>query len=197
MYETIFRFVALALLAMMKVIRWRTAKRADEKGARDAWQRNSADTMLLLPITILMQLSIVVYAFFPRLLSWAHFPFPIWIRWLGVAMSVGALCLLAWADHHLGKNFSMTVRIREGHTLVTRGPYRWIRHPIYTAGLLFSAAIFLVSANWFVGFCWIGGCSLLYACRIPREEALMLEEFDDEYRAYINRTGRLLPPWRH
>ena len=87
----------------------------------------------------------------------------------------------------------MTLRIREDHTLITTGPYRWIRHPIYSAGLLFGFAVFLLSANGFVGACWVGGCSLLYAHRIPNEEALMLEEFADEYRVYMQRTGRLLP----
>ncbi len=195
MIDLTFRMATLALLAAMKMIRWRTRQRADLRGTAAALKKNLADTLLLFPIAILFQLSIVVYALFPSWVSWAEVSFAIWLRWFGVVLGIGALCLLAWADHHLAKNFSMTLRIRENHTLVTDGPYRWIRHPIYSAGLLFGAAVFLVSANWFVGLAWVGGCSLLYARRIPQEEAMMLNEFADDYRNYMGRTGRLLPRW--
>ena len=194
MDNIVFRVMAMGLLVVMKIIRSRTSQRADNQGTKAALKKNVADTLLLFPVTSLLQVSIVVYALFPRLVSWADFPLPIWLRWLGGVLGIGALCLLAWADHHLGKNFSMTLRIRQDHTLVTSGPYRWIRHPVYSAGLLFGAAILLVSANWFVGCSWLGGCSLLYACRIPKEEAMMLSEFAD-YREYAARTGRLWPPW--
>lgn len=195
MDDIVFRVVALSMLIVMKIIRLRTRTRADLTGTGDALKRNLTDTLLLFPLTILIQLSIVVYAVLPQLVSWAQVSFPIWLRWTGVPLGIGALCLLAWADHELGKNFSMTLRLREGHTLVTRGPYRWIRHPIYSAGLLFGVSAFLVSANLCVGVTWIGGCSLLYARRIPREESMMLSEFGDEYREYMRHTGRLLPRW--
>jgi protein-S-isoprenylcysteine O-methyltransferase Ste14 len=96
---------------------------------------NSLDTLLLFPVTFLLQLSIVVYAVFPDLIAWAQISLPVWSRWIGVTLGIGALSLLAWADRELGKNFSMTLRIREDHTLITTGPYRWIRHPIYSVGL--------------------------------------------------------------
>ena len=191
--EITFRVLAMALLVVMNLIRRRTGRRADNREARSALRENTLDTLLLFPVTFLLQLSIVAYAVFPDLIAWAQISLPVWSRWIGVALGIGALSLLAWADRELGKNFSMTLRIREDHTLITTGPYHWIRHPIYSVGLLFGFAVFLVSANGFVGVCWIGGCSLLYAHRIPKEEALMLEEFADEYRAYMQRTGRLLP----
>ena len=187
--------IALALLVLMKIIRLRTRRRADESGAAVALKKNVMDTLLLFPITFLIQLSIVMYAVLPQSVSWAHVSLPIWARWIGVTVGICALGLLAWADQVLGENFSMTLRIRANHTLVTRGPYRWVRHPIYSAGLLFGTAVFLVSANWAVGLTWIGGCGLLYACRIPKEESLMLKEFADDYREYMGRTGRLLPRW--
>ena len=78
-------------------------------------------------------------------------------------------------------------------TLITSGPYRTIRHPIYTAFLLILGSTLLISANWLVGLCWIGMTMLEIVSRIRFEESLMVEYFGDEYRAYMQRTGRLLP----
>jgi len=76
----------------------------------------------------------VQYMFFPGAFRWAYpLSYPDVLRWAGVVLLGGGEALLALAHHHLGKNFYSLVRVREGHALVESGPYRWIRHPIYTA----------------------------------------------------------------
>jgi protein-S-isoprenylcysteine O-methyltransferase Ste14 len=82
--------------------------------------------------------------------------------------------------------------IRE-QSLVTSGPYRLIRHPIYMAFLLILGATLLISANWFIGLAWIGMTVLEITSRIGFEETLMLEYFGDQYRQYMKSTGRLFP----
>jgi protein-S-isoprenylcysteine O-methyltransferase Ste14 len=81
--------------------------------------------------------------------------------------------------------------------LVTSGPYRFIRHPIYTAFLLILGSTLLISANWLIGLAWISMTVLEVASRIGFEEQLMLEYFGDQYLEYSKRTGRLLPKFIH
>jgi len=72
---------------------------------------------------------------------------PAWSRWLGVALGIVSLQLFGWTHHALGRNWSTRLVIKEGHSLVTSGPYRWVRHPMYTAIFGSWLAIFLLSAN--------------------------------------------------
>ena len=190
--ELTYRVLALLLLLSMKWIRGRTQKRSDRSGNREAYRNHRIDTLMLFSLGLLWSLSVVVYALVPQWIAWASLNLADWLRWLGALVGIGSLALLAWSDHHLGENFSATLRIRAVHALFQTGPYRWIRHPIYTSGILFLIAMLLVTSNWFVGACWCG-VLVLYAYRIPREESLMLQKFGDEYRVYMKKTGRLLP----
>lgn len=103
------------------------------------------------------------------------------------------LLAMRWADYTLGHNLSVTLQIKPGHSLITEGPYRWVRHPIYVATLMFALGMSLVSSNVLVAACFLGGMLLLCAVRIPQEEDMMVRQFGDEYRRYMQRTGRLLP----
>lgn len=126
-------------------------------------------------------------------MSWADLPFPAWLRWTGVGIAVIGFALLQWAQNTLGKNWSDMPRLLKGQSLITSGPYQYIRHPIYTAFLLILGSTFLISANWMIGLAWIGMSALEVASRIGYEEALMLESFGDQYREYMKKTGRLFP----
>ena len=102
------------------------------------------------------------------------------------------LCLLFWTLRSLGKNLTDTVVTRKQHTLVTSGPYRWVRHPFYVCASLVELAVFLLSANAF--FLVTGGLIfLLLALRTPVEEANLLGRFGEDYRRYMDRTGRFFP----
>ncbi len=152
--------------------------------------KEAAGPIILLFVTAVI---ILVYAIAPRWLGWASLPLPAWPRWTGLGVAVAAFALLEWAQRALGRNWSLRVQVLEEHQLVTRGPYRWVRHPMYTAGLLASASVLLLSANWLVGGSWLLMHGWQFALRIPLEEALMTEQFGDAYRHYARTTGRLLP----
>jgi protein-S-isoprenylcysteine O-methyltransferase Ste14 len=137
--------------------------------------------------------AVIIYVINPDWISWASLPFPLWLRWTGVSIAIFSFALLQWSQNTLGKNWSDTPRMIQEQTLVTRGPYRFIRHPIYTAFLFILGSSLLISANWLIGFAWIGMTVLEVVSRISFEENLMLEYFGEEYREYIKRTGRLLP----
>jgi protein-S-isoprenylcysteine O-methyltransferase Ste14 len=137
--------------------------------------------------------SILIYVFKPIWLSWASLALPHWLRWTGVGVALLGFALLQWAQNTLGKNWSHTPRMIKEQSLTTSGPYRFIRHPIYTAFLLILGSTLLISANWLIGLAWLGMTALEVASRIHFEEDMMLEYFGDQYREYMKHTGRLLP----
>lgn len=112
---------------------------------------------------------------------------------LGTAL-LGAAVWVFWCSHRdLGLNWSPSLEITERQTLVTRGIYGKVRHPMYSSQLLWGLAQLALLPNWLAGFGGLLSFLVLYLIRVPREEQMMLDHFGDEYRAYCERTGRVLP----
>ncbi len=133
------------------------------------------------------------FIFFPNAFAWSYADFPDWLRWTGAILLLGGVTLLAVAHHHLGKSFHSLVVQKSGQILVESGPYRLVRHPIYTAyvlsyfggGLLASSLVLtLIPGPLYI---------LFVALRLAEEEAVMIEQFGPEYRDYMSKTGRFLP----
>lgn len=137
--------------------------------------------------------AIIVYVVNPGSLAWSALALPLRLRWTGVGVALAGFGLLQWAQQALGKSWSDTPRMIKEQALVTSGPYQFIRHPIYTAFILILGSTLFVSANWLIGMAWIGMTMLEVASRMGFEEKLMVEYFGDQYREYMQRTGRLLP----
>ena len=132
------------------------------------------------------------YLIFPSWWQWASLPLPAWLRWLGVATGVLCSLLMYWTLSSLGKNLTDTVVTRAAATLVTRGPYRWVRHPFYVTAALLMASVTLLTANWLIGVSTLLILALL-AVRTPKEEEMLLRKFGDDYRRYRATTGRFIP----
>lgn len=141
-------------------------------------------------------LATLAYLVEPELLPWAHVPLPAWLRWVGVACGALSPVWMYWTLSSLGKNLTDTVMVRQAATLVTRGPYRWVRHPFYVTAAWMMASVTLLSASWLIGL----GCLVVLALlvrRTPLEEQKLIERFGDEYRKYMAVTGRYWPRlWR-
>jgi protein-S-isoprenylcysteine O-methyltransferase Ste14 len=135
---------------------------------------------------------LIVYLVNPAWMRWAQLDLPAGLRLAGGALGLLSLAGFYWVFRHLGENVTPTAQIRQEHTLVTTGPYRWVRHPMYATGLMLFASYFLLSANWFVGAA-CGLAFLMLIIRLPTEERNLVERFGDEYRAYMRRTGQLWP----
>jgi protein-S-isoprenylcysteine O-methyltransferase Ste14 len=134
----------------------------------------------------------LIYLFTPWL-DFAGYDLPTWLGWIGTLVFAGAIILL-WRSHvDLGRNWSPTLQIRPEHTLITHGVYRYVRHPMYIAHLLWAIAQGLLLANWLAGWIFLVTSLPLYLYRIPKEEQLMLDQFGDEYCQYSNRTGGMIP----
>ncbi|MHC4326000.1 MAG: protein-S-isoprenylcysteine O-methyltransferase [Planctomycetota bacterium] len=126
-------------------------------------------------------------------LDFANYSLPGPSGWVGTVVFAGGVFML-WRSHaDLGRNWSATLRITGQHSLVTGGVYRRIRHPMYTAHLLWAIAQGLMLSNWIAGWSFLLLSVPLYLMRIPKEEQMMLEQFGAQYRTYMNRTGRLIP----
>jgi protein-S-isoprenylcysteine O-methyltransferase Ste14 len=137
--------------------------------------------------------SMLLYVANPAWLSFASLSLPSWLRWAGVGITLIGSALLQWAQSTLANSWSDTPRMMKGQTLITNGPYRTIRHPIYTAFILILGSTLLISSNWFIGLCWIVMTVMEVISRIRFEESLMVEFFGEQYRDYMKKTGRLLP----
>jgi protein-S-isoprenylcysteine O-methyltransferase Ste14 len=113
--------------------------------------------------------------------------------WLGTLVLVAAMALLYRTHRDLGRAWSITLEIRDQHSLVTRGIYERLRHPMYAAFWLWAISQALLLPNWIAGFAGLAGFGTLFFARVGHEERMMLETFGDEYRSYMARTYRLIP----
>jgi protein-S-isoprenylcysteine O-methyltransferase Ste14 len=134
----------------------------------------------------------LLYLFTP-FLAFADYRLPKLVPWFGVTTMVSSLWLF-WRSHaDLGQNWSVSLELREGHRLVTHGVYRSVRHPMYASIWLWAIAQGMLLQNWFAGWSLVPVFAAMYFVRRPREEQLMCELFDEEYRRYMRQTGRLFP----
>ncbi|MGL4325223.1 MAG: protein-S-isoprenylcysteine O-methyltransferase [Beijerinckiaceae bacterium] len=112
---------------------------------------------------------------------------------LGLIIAIFALLMFFLTHEALGRNWSVSLQMRENHKLITHGIYARIRHPMYTAFWLWAIAQALLLPNYVAGLSGLIGFGALYILRVGHEENLMIQRFGDEYRDYMKRTGRLLP----
>jgi protein-S-isoprenylcysteine O-methyltransferase Ste14 len=158
----------------------------------DRWQEGPFILFTLRPIGISAMLGLIAYMINPSWMRWSSVPLPAAWRWGGVGLGVIAGGLLVWTLRSLGKNLTDTVVTRRAHTLVTTGPYRWVRHPFYDAAALTILANSLTAANWFILL--TGGLAVvLMIVRTRTEEEKLLARFGESYRAYMEQTGRFVP----
>jgi protein-S-isoprenylcysteine O-methyltransferase Ste14 len=111
----------------------------------------------------------------------------------GAFIAAFGVWLFRQSHIELGKNWSISLDLREGHQLVTSGLYRHVRHPMYTSIFLYALAQALVVPNWIAGPANLIAFFVLFFMRVQSEEQMMAERFGDEYRAYTSVTTRLIP----
>src|SRR5438105_1784780 len=142
-----------------------------------------------------LALTCMAFLIEPRWIEFGRVALPPPVRLLGLAAGLGGLGLFGWMFRHLGLNVTPTSMPRAAAALVTSGPYRWLRHPMYCAALLLVTAATLFTSNAVVG---LGGIAMfaLLAARSRIEERRLIEKFGDAYRNYQRRTGRFVPRLR-
>lgn len=188
-FHTIFITGFLLFMVIRVYYHWRAAREGGRMNGRDS--RLSIILRLVLAIPLVGTL--VAYMIRPEILAWAEVTAPTWVRWLGAALTLITISLLIWVQQALGANFNTILGIRDHHTLVTHGPYRWVRHPMYDVLFLYMLSILLLTGNLLVGGLFMGGFLITIATRVAMEETILEEAYGDAYRAYRARTGRFLP----
>jgi protein-S-isoprenylcysteine O-methyltransferase Ste14 len=172
-------------------IRFEHARRSRRVAVRRDSRDSRENALLLISLSGLGILPLLYVATaFPRFADYTFRPAQAWI---GVLFAVAALLLFQMTHRALGRNWSVTLQLRQDHKLITSGIYRKIRHPMYTAFWLWAVAQACLLPNWFAGFAGLVGFGVLFIGRIGREERMMLETFGDDYREYMSKTYRIIP----
>jgi len=194
MNETIFRILAAVILftgcGISIYYRIKADRQTGEKLSRSA---DGTAMMTIIRIGgLVLWLSPVVYLINPNWMDWSKAGLPDWTRWLGVG--IGLLCVggIYWLFSSIGTGITPVSATRKEHRLSTSGPYRWVRHPLYTVGSSFYISFGMMADNWFIAV--LGMLAFIaMAVRTPKEEANLIEKFGDEYRDYMKHTGRFFP----
>ncbi len=155
-------------------------------------RRETTTEKILLGLLSAVLLPTLAYTF-TGWLDFANYALPVWAGWLGAAILAVGLFVFWRAHTDLAKNWSPTLEIYEQHTLVTRGIYGKIRHPMYASQFLFVIAQCLLLQNWIAGPVNLLIFIPFYLLRVRAEEKMMLESFGEEYQGYMQKTGGILP----
>lgn len=118
---------------------------------------------------------------------------PAWCPVVGAACVLIGLVLLHRSHRDLGVNWSNTLVLRAGHVLVTGGIYRWVRHPMYVALLVYGLGLLILVPDWFAGPAFVVSFGGLVASRLGAEERMLRGRFGADWDAYTARSWRLIP----
>jgi protein-S-isoprenylcysteine O-methyltransferase Ste14 len=195
--EALFKLVFGALLLFYLLIRFlpQAAKRSTPTSASASQGRPSFKERVLVWSGWLVMVPILIYPFFSWL-DFLHLYMPTWLRWIGALIFLGGDLLFFWTRRSLGEAWSSAEGVAPHSSIVTAGPYRWIRHPMYAAMFLITSGMFLLSANPLVGLPYLVLVLYMYITWIEIEEADLINRFGEPYTSYIQRSGRLFPRWR-
>jgi protein-S-isoprenylcysteine O-methyltransferase Ste14 len=191
--ERIFVWVSAALFSIFTIIRVITRRKIKRYQTKIAYQKGGDALKYLIILEFMMYFLYILDVIVDPLSNYFQIQLPLWLRWFGVGMFASADILFIWIHRHLGPNFFSTLKLRENHELIVSGPYKRIRHPMYSAFYMWHIGMFLISANWLIGVVWISGLTILVIYRVKREEKMMLEKFGTKYEDHIQNTYRFFP----
>src|SRR3972149_5728252 len=195
--DQLFRWFFIAIFVGTLSISGYFRRRARQSG--EAIPRVREGKLALLSRLLLaapLYLSIFAYMLNPAWMAWSAISLPTWLRGVGTAVGLAMLPLLYGGFSSIGNNISETFLTKEKHVLVTHGPYRWVRHPLYSAATISLVSLSMLAANWFMLAMACAAFLGIAVLVIPREEAELIRKFGDEYREYRERTGRFAPRLR-
>ncbi|MDH3222239.1 MAG: isoprenylcysteine carboxylmethyltransferase family protein [Gemmatimonadota bacterium] len=189
--QTTFRVMFGALFLSLFAIVGTYRRKAQSERAADT-SVEGARLVVLRLAGLVIGVYCLLYLALPGVVNWSFVVVPIWARWLGVVIVLLLFPLVAAAQRALGRNVSPTVITHEDHELVTSGPYRWVRNPLYSAGALLLVGLGLIAASWFL--LTVAVLALVaMRHRLMSEEAELEARFGQAYRDYAARTGRFVP----
>jgi protein-S-isoprenylcysteine O-methyltransferase Ste14 len=183
---------AVVLSASVVMVAIRAPHGQRSRAIKVVKHRKGRQEVILLTLAMLGFFVPLVWVVSPAF-SFAEYPLRLGPLISGVVCLVVGLWLFYRSHVDLGANWSVSLQVREHHRLITHGIYRRVRHPMYLALFLYSLGQALVLPNWVAGPSYLVTFGLLFAFRLRDEERMMIDEFGDEYVAYMGKTKRLVP----
>ncbi len=196
--DLIFRIIFVVMYAIFGSTRIYYRRKATKSRSEQSDEPTKTEPIrnwahIAISISILgMIIAYILYLFIPPWTLCFPLPFPSILRWFGVLLGFCAVPFLIWTHRTLGRWWSAELEIQNEHRIITTGPYARIRHPMYTAFIVFTIGTVLLAANLFVTIFGLLVSILLYPIS-KTEEQMLLNEFGDQYYDYMKRTGRFVP----
>ncbi|MFX0016344.1 MAG: methyltransferase [Promethearchaeota archaeon] len=193
--QLMFRILFISIYAVFAGVRiYYRSQNLGRTSEKESTQLTKA--MIVLIVAILGYfLTVGLWLVFPQFILIFQLPLPSIIRWFGGGIALIATGFTLWIHRSLGKQYSAKLEIQMDHQLITGGPYNKIRHPMYTSLNLFSLSVSLITANLLlIVFAIFVAIPFHWITKV--EEALLIDQFGDEYREYMNTTGRFFPRLR-
>jgi protein-S-isoprenylcysteine O-methyltransferase Ste14 len=191
--EILFRYASIAVIVSFIAVRGYFSHRVRvEPVATGRSQTRDRRYYLLVGAVYFLTFA---YALTPGL-DFAHVSLAAGLRWMGALLALAGIAIVWWTHQALGRHWSGVLELRENHRLISSGPYRFARHPMYTAFFMLPVGMALLTANLLLALLQIGATTAMYLARVADEEAMMLDCFGEEYQSYTQRTGRLFPRLR-
>ena len=178
-------FVVLFIVFVSIRLKWNQAWTSSERKSY-----HTKRELLTTGVFSLLLLTLYVAWMSSSILNFATITSPVTVQYIGCILAVLGVLLLGWVHHHLGKNFSPHLELREEHTLIQSGPYQYIRHPMYTSGFLYLVGSGLLAANWLVLMGPTLAFFVLVQMRISDEEKMLQQRFGQHWKSYKAKTGR-------
>jgi protein-S-isoprenylcysteine O-methyltransferase Ste14 len=190
-FDSVGEFVWVLGIIAWYVIRYPFERRA--KRVRVVGTQRSPSDSIGLAAAVLGMAIIPAFCIITNVPRAADYPSNIWSVGIGTILYVAALWVFRRAHKELGRNWSISLEIRERHELIRSGPYALVRHPMYTSFLLMALGQLFLLSNWVAGLAGLIGFSILFFGRVDKEERMMLDNFGPQYRAYMETTKRIIP----
>jgi len=195
--ETVFRLLfVLAFIAMMAIRVYYQSQVLRDSGRLEI--EEGAPSLIAGSIAALVTIVFgAEYIVSPGFFRFAYvLAYPNWVRWLGALILAGGIMLLWASHHHLGRSFHSLIVAKEDQVLVETGPYRLIRHPIYSAYMMNYVGGGLLAGNLVLTVVPVTLYAVLVCLRMGKEEQVLVAKFERRYVEYMQRTGRLIPRFR-
>ncbi len=198
LFRIIFIILWLIFITNLTWIRYTTRKTTDTSSTIQAIRHESRLHIIALAMFGPFWFGgIILYMIFPGLIAFLSIPLPDWFRAIMIGVAIPSIPFTIWGYRTIGKNWvhafeSSTFLQMKTQTLVTNGPYRYVRNPIYLGSFLYILSLALIAANWLILLPTVPLIILVYS-QMKNEEAMLIDKFGNEYREYMKRTPRLIP----
>jgi protein-S-isoprenylcysteine O-methyltransferase Ste14 len=198
LFRIVFWVFLLFIMVFNRIIPALRAKKSEEKIWPDKKAiKNEGKTTFFLRILlfVLFLAFLILYSIYPPFMNLIHVNFSIWLRCLGTLFAFIGVVLWIYSQAVLDKYWSPQLQVQNEHKIITSGPYRVMRHPIYTSMFIWVIGLAIFTAN--IGFALIALLTIIgLILRVPKEEKMMIEHFGDEYKKYMQITGSIFPRFR-